>query len=165
VEDRGVVALERRRQEREHVGIRRREVDVTTPDPAGGRVREVVDHGRRLRIVDDDVVVVVLEEVRVQRVVAVEELLLLLREPVRVALERVVDRLGDREELVVALDDSPLDVEADVPHQGNECEVDLGYTAAERRRREVDDSLALERFREPANLVHDPPRRKGRVLR
>ena len=69
---------------------------------------------RRLRIVDDHEVVLVLELRGVHRVVAAEDVLLRGRQAVHVALESVVDRLRDAEELVVALDDPPLDVEPDV---------------------------------------------------
>ena len=123
-----------------------------------GESSKCVDQLRRLRVVDDDVVVLVLELLRVERVVAVERLLLLRRQTERVTLERVVDRLRDREELVLAVDDPPLDVEADVLHQRDEGVVDLGHAAAERRRRDMDDSLPLERLGETADVVHHPAR-------
>ena len=59
----------------EHVRVRRREVDVPAPDPVRLRLREVVDHAERLRVVDDDEVVVVVELARVQLLVAPEDLL------------------------------------------------------------------------------------------
>ena len=110
VEDGGVVAADRGQQEVHHRRVRRREVDVAAPDPACGRVREVVDHRHGLRVVDDDDVVVVGEVGRVLGVVAGEDLLLLRRQPLRIALDRVVDRLRDVEELVLARDDPPLHV-------------------------------------------------------
>ena len=122
------------------------------------RVRKVVDHLRRLRVVDDDVVVVVLELLRVERVVAVKRLLLLRRQPLGVALERVVNRLRDREELVLALDDPPLHVQADVLHEWDQGVVDLGHATPEGRRREMDDPLSLQRFGQSADLVHHPAR-------
>ena len=119
VEDRRVVAPDRRQQEVEHLLVRRREVDVAAPDPVRARRREVVDHRRRLRVVDDhEVVLVRSNSCGVQLVVAPEDLLLLVVEAVRVALERVVDRLRDVEELVRAADDPPLDVEARVGISG-----------------------------------------------
>ena len=62
----------------------------------------MVDHPDRLRVVDDDEVVVVVELLRVDALVAAEDLLVRPRQPVRVALKRVVDRLRDVEELVGA---------------------------------------------------------------
>ena len=125
----------------------------------------MLDHRRRLRVVDEHEVVVVLELLGVHRVVAAEDLLLRLRQAVQVALERVVDRLRDAEELVVALDDPPLDVEPDVLHQGHERVVDLGDAAAERRRGQVDDALSRQRLREPADLVHHATRSERRIVR
>ena len=75
VEDRRVVARDRREQELEHLRVRRGEVDVPAPDPVRLRLREVVDEAERLRVVDDHEVVVVLELARVQLLVAAEDLL------------------------------------------------------------------------------------------
>jgi hypothetical protein len=55
----------------------------------------VLNHPDRLRVVDDHEVVVVLELLRVDSLVAAEDLLLFGVQPVRVALDRVVDLLGD----------------------------------------------------------------------
>ena len=72
-----------------------------------------------------------------------------------------MDRLRDVEELVLAVDDPPLDVEPGVAHERNERVVDLGDAAAERGRREVEHALALERRRELADLVHEAARRRS----
>jgi len=65
--------------------------------------------------VDDHVVILVDRELLgVHRVVALEDLALLTGQPLRVALESVVDRLRDVEELLLAVDDPPLDIEARV---------------------------------------------------
>ena len=114
---------------------------------------------------DDDDVVLVFELHRVHGVVATEDLLLRLRQRLLVALQGVVNRLRDREELVGPGDDPPLDVEAGVFHQRNQCVIDLGDAAAERSRRQVDDPLARERFGEPADLLHQPARRERGVVR
>ena len=113
---------------------------------------------------DDHEVVVVLELLRVLGVVAAEDLLLGLGQATLVALQRVVDRLRDGEELVGALDDPPLDVEPDVGHQRDERVVDLGDAAAERGRREVHDALAAQRLGEAVDLLHQPARRQRRIV-
>ena len=113
---------------------------------------------------DDHEVGVVLELGRVQLLVAEEDRLVLGAQPLGRALERVVDRLRDVEELLLAADDPPLDLEARVLHERDERVVDLRDAAAEGGRREVDDALALERLREPADLVHEPARRDRRVV-
>ena len=164
VEDRCVVALERGPQEVDHVAVRRRQIDVTAPDPTRLRLGEVVDHRRGLRVVDDHEVVVVLEFLRVLGVVAAEDLLLGLGQATLVALERVVDRLRDAEELVGALDDPPLDVEPRIDHQRDQRVVDLGHAAAERGRREMHDALAAQRLGETVDLLHQAARRQRRIV-
>ena len=165
VEDRGVVPLDRGEQHVEHVPVRRREVDVPAPHPFCGAALEVVDHPHRLRVVHDhEVVVVRVELLRVQGLVGDEDPFLLLGQPLRVPLQRVVDRLRDVEELVGAADDPPLCLESGALHQRDQRVVDLRDAAAERGRREVDDALPLERLREPADLVHEPARRDRRVV-
>ena len=74
----------------------------------------------------------------------------------RVALQAVVDRLRDVEELLVAVDDPPLDVEPGIRHQRDERVVDLRDAAAEGGRGQVDDALALEGLGEPADLSIRP---------
>ena len=113
---------------------------------------------------DDDEVVVVLELGRVQLLIAAEDVALLFGQPLRVSLERVVDRLRDVPELVAALDDPPLGIEAGAAHERDERVVDLRHTAAERRGRKVDDALALERLRKPADLVHQTTSRNRGVV-
>ena len=125
----------------------------------------MVDQPDRLRIVDDHEVVVVREVARVQLLVASEDLLVRLAQPVRVALDRVVNRLRDVEEVLGSADDPPLDLEARVLHQRHERVVDLRDTAAERSRREVHDPLSRERRGQLADLVHQPARRERRVIR
>ena len=49
-------------------------------------------------------------------------------------------------------------------HERDERVVDLRDTAAERRGREVDDALALERLRKPADLVHQTTSRNRGVV-
>ena len=127
---------------------------MTAPDPVIGVVAGVLDHPGRLRVVDDHEVVLALERLGVHRVVAPEDLLLLLRQPGRVALERVVDRLRDVEELVLAVDDPPLDVKARVAHERHKRVEDLCHAAAEGRRRKVQNALAGEGLRQRADLVH-----------
>ena len=155
VEDRRVVALDRRQQHVEDLLVRGREVDVAAPDPPRAPLREGVDHRDGLRVVDDHVVVVRLRELaRVLRVEAGEDRLVLLAQRALRALQAVVDRLRDLEELVLAVDDPPLDVESRIGHQRHEGVVDLGDAAAERRRRHMRDALALQRLGQPLDLVH-----------
>ena len=85
-----------------------------------------------------------------------EDLDLLLGQPLRAALQCVVHGLRDVEELLGAADDPPLDVQADVCHQRHERVVDLGDAAAERGRGQVRDALTLQRLGERADLVHQP---------
>ena len=119
----------------------------------------------RLRVVDDHVVEGVRERLGVAEVVAAEDLLLLVRERARRALEGVVDRLRDVEELVLAVDDAPLGVEAGVAHERDERVEDLGDAAAESRRGEMKDALARERLGERLQLLHQPPADDRRVVR
>src|SRR5438093_1406349 len=108
MEDRGVVAANRRKEKVEDLVVRRREVDVAAPDPVRARILEVVDHPGRLRVVDDHEVVVLFELARVQLLVAPEDLPLLFGQTLWVSLERVMDRLRDIPELLGPMDDPPL---------------------------------------------------------
>src|SRR5439155_8816755 len=117
------------------------------------------------RVVHDHEVVFVGGQLfRVHHVVAAEDLDLVGRERARVTLQAVVQRLGDVEELLGALDDAPLDLESNVGHERHERVVDLGDTAAERGRREMDHALALQRLGEPMNLVDETARGDRRVV-
>ena len=165
VEDRRVVATDRRQQDVEDLFVRRREVDVPAPDPFRAPLGERVDHRHGLWVVDDHVVVVGLRELRrVLGVVAGEDRLLLVAQRARSALQSVVDRLRDVEELVLAVDDPPLDVEARVRHQRHERVVDLRDATAERGGRHVHDAFALERLGQPLDLVHQPARDQRGVI-
>src|SRR3954471_7084997 len=165
MEDARVVAADRGEQKVEDLLVRRREVDVAPPDPARLRLGEVVDQANRLRIVDDHEVVVVREVARVQLLVASEDLLVRVAQAMRVALDRVVNRLRDVEEVLGSANDPPLDLEAGVLHQRHERVVDLCDTAAERGCREVHDPLPCERRGELAYLLHQPARGERRVIR
>ena len=123
---------------------------MAAPDPVPAALTRVLDHPGRLRVVDDHEVELALERLRVHAVVAAEDLLLLLGKPGLGALERVVDRLRDVEELILAVDDAPLGVEPGVAHERDERVEDLGHAAAEGRRREVQHAPARERLRERA---------------
>ena len=76
-----------------------------------------------------------------------------------------MDRLRDVEELVLAVDDAPLGVEARVAHERDERVEDLGDAAAESRRGEMKDALARERLGERLQLLHQPPAHDRRVVR
>jgi hypothetical protein len=96
--------------------------------------------------------------------VAREDLLVRIGQPLRVALQRVVDRLRDVEELLLRADDPPFDFEAGALHQRDQRVVDLGDAAAERGCGHVRDPLALERLGETPDLVHQAARRQRRVV-
>ena len=96
----------------------------------GGVAADELAHRGRLRVVDDDEVPLAFE---LQRVVedTLEVDALHLRGPLDVgALQRVVHRLGDAEELVAAVDHLPLGFEADVAGERRR-----GSRAVRRRRR------------------------------
>ena len=124
----------------------------------------MISHRGGLWVVDDDEVVLALQPGRVELVVAPVNLLLLLAQALRIALERVVNRLRHIEELVRAVDDPPLRLEPGVGHQRNERVVDLGDAAAERRCREVQHPLARQRLGQAADLLHQSARRQRRVV-
>ena len=111
----------------------------------------------RLGVVhDDDVPLVgVGERVGVQLVVAVEDRALAVGQRPLVALERVVDRLRDVVELLLALDDAPLGVDPRVDHERDQRVLDLGHAAPERGRREVQHPPALERLRQGSDLLRE----------
>ena len=164
VEDGRVVACEGRQEEVEHLLVRRGQVDVAAPDPASVRARKVVADGRRLRVVDDDEVVFAFDPRGVELVVSPKDLLLLLAQALRIPLERVVDRLRHVEELVLAVNDPPLRVEAGVAHKRDQRVVDLGDAAAERRRGQMQHALAGERLGQAADLLHQAARGQRRVV-
>src|SRR6185437_6545624 len=93
-----------------------------------------------------------------------KDVALLLGQSLRVSLERVVDRLRDVPELVTALDDPPLRIEARADHERDERVVDLRHASAECRGRKMDDALALERLGKPADLVHETTSRNRGVV-
>ena len=113
---------------------------------------------RGLRVVDEADVEVVVELLRVELVVAEPDRPLLLGEVLRVALERVVHLLGRVEELLAAVDDVPVGLEADVAHQRDERVEQLAHPAAERGRRDVRDAQALAAARRAR-----APRRSARA--
>src|SRR5262249_18035175 len=80
------------------------------------------------------------------------------------ALEGFVNRLRGPEDLAGARDDPPLGVQAGVSHQRDERVENLRHAAAEGRRREVQDTLALDLSREPPYLLHQAARRDRPVI-
>ena len=126
---------------------------MASPDPAPGVAVVVAAQGGRLGVVDDDVVVVTVHLGGVQLVVAVEDLPVLLGQPVRVALEGVVHELRDVEELLAPEDDVPVRLEPRVAHQGNERVEDLGDAPAHRGRRQVEHPLPPEGLGELLDLL------------
>ena len=154
VEHRQVVRLEHRQQEVEHLLVGRREVDVAAPDPLRAVLRGVHPEGRRLGVVDHHEVVVVREAADVHQVVAIEDRLVRVGQRPRVALQRVVHLLRDVEELVAAVHDLPVGLQAGVVHQRHEAVEDLRDPAAEAGGVDVEHPLALERPRERPDVGH-----------
>ena len=129
---------------------------MTAPHPLPGALTEpLFEEGRdrgRLRVVDDHVVVRLVEEVGVQ-VVVVEPDFPHLGSPVVVhALQTVVHRLGDVEELVAALHHLPVGGEAYIVHQRYQRAEDLGDAAAECRRIDVEYAGAAKAIRQPEDF-------------
>ena len=124
----------------------------------------MVDQPERLRVVDDDEVILVGELPRVELLIAAEDLLVRLAEAVRIALQRVVDHLGDVEEIFCAANDPPLDLEPGILHERDEGVVDLRDAAAERGRRDVENPLAGQRLGQRADLAHQAARRQRGVV-
>ena len=85
-------------------------------------------------------------------------------EPLGIALKRVVDGLGDVEELVAAVDHPPLGLDADVVQQRDQRVLDLGHAAAERGCREVQHAPPLQRLGQLADLVGERAADDRRVI-
>ena len=157
VEERRVIARQVREQALDRCRVGRREVDVAAPDPAGRLLRhERVQRGR-LGIVDDADVPPARQLAGVHLVVALPDVPLLVRQVLRVALQRVVHELGGVEELLAPVDDLPLDVEPDVAHERHEREQDLRHAAAERGGRQVQHPLPGQRRRQLPDLLDERP--------
>ena len=109
-----------------------------------------VEQGRGLRVVHDDVVPLALEEQGVLEHL-LEVHLLHLRIPRHVrALQRVVHRLGDREELVAAVDDLPLRLDAEAAQERDVGREELGHATA------VRGGVDVEHPRPPERLGQGP---------
>jgi hypothetical protein len=135
--------------------IRLGRLDVAAPHPA--RVARALhgQHGRRLRIVDDDEVVAVLEPLGVPRRRGEVGVTVGLAQRLRIALEPVVHRLRDPEEGLVADDHLPLDVQPEVAEERHARAQQLGDAAAVRRGVQLQDpctaqalGLAVERLQD-----------------
>ena len=116
--------------------------------------RDEVTHGERLRVVDDDEVVGPRELGGVGAADALVEVPRLGREVDRVALQAVVEALGDVVELRRRREDLPVRLEADVVHERDQRVEDLGDAAAEGGGVDVQDLAALELLAELVDLGH-----------
>ena len=115
-------------------------------------VAQEVEQRRGLRVVHDDEVVAIVHQ---QRVVQdpLEVGPLHVRRPLDVGpLQRVVDLLGDLEELVAAVQDLPLGVDADAAEQRHVGGEQLGDAAAVGGGADVQDPCPRERRRGLADL-------------
>src|SRR6185503_7743916 len=83
-----------------------------------------------------------------------------LGEDLLLALEGVVKRFGDGEEIAVAFDDLPLGLDPHVVHEGNEAAQDLGDSAAHPRGIDVDEVAASHALREMEEEIHRAARRE-----
>ena len=110
----GVEAVEMLANERPHIRIGRRRVDVTSPHPSAGPPRTQAEDPGRLWIVQKDKVVLALEQLGVSTRRAQVGLPLRFGESLRAALEPVMNLLRDLEEPLVAADDPPVRDDAEV---------------------------------------------------
>jgi len=110
--------------------MRIRQIDVAAPDPLAAVALLGADERGRLRIVDDEDVLYELHALAVLLVVHEEDVEDLLGGVIVAAMERVVEALGDLEEIVSAGDDFPLSLNFDFLHERDESIEDLGDAAA-----------------------------------
>jgi hypothetical protein len=143
VEDGAVVGDEEWKHSVQHVGVRRRKVYVAAPDPAAVAIGQLRAKRCGLRIVGDHYVPVTLELACIDLAVLVIDLPVVLREPVRVPLEGVVEHLGDVEELLSTEHDLPVGLESDVAHEWQQRIENLRDPAAHRGGAHVKNALAL----------------------
>ena len=154
-EDQRVVLADQRHQEVAHLRIGRRGVDVAPPDPLGVPAAGEGPERRRLGVVDHVHVVERVEHLRGALVHLEVDAALARAEIVPRALERVVDRLGHREELRVPVDEPPVGLkpqrlqDRDVPRQ------QLGHAAPGSGGVDVADAQPLEGLRQAEELVDE----------
>ena len=142
-----VVLLDEWLQEPPDLRVRARGVDVRAPDPTlAGAAPEVAER-RRLRVVDDVDVVVVAEDVGRLLVLSEVELLDRRREVEWASLQRVVEALGDAEEFLLAANDPPVHMQAEVLEQRHLAPEKLGDATAGGRGVDVADADPTERAR------------------
>ena len=125
---------------------------MAAPDPALGLLRHQFVEPCRLGVVHKADVPAVAQLTGVHLVEATPGVPLLGIEILGGALEGVMHQLGGVEELFAAVDDLPLAVEPDIAHQGDERVEDLRDPAAEGGRRDVHDTMALQRLGQLADL-------------
>jgi hypothetical protein len=154
-EDGGVVAGEVRKEERRDFLVGRRGVDVAAPDPLRASRSRGLAERRGLRVVHDEHVVRLLEQLRALAVHVQVDGLVRLGQRVRGSLQRVVKGLGDPEELGRALDQSPVRVDAEGLREGHETRQELGHAAAEPRGIDVADPDTFQVARQRLDLVDD----------
>ena len=106
-----------------------------------------------LRVVDEDQVVAQVERAQVLLRGGGEDLPVARRERDRLAVERVVDPLGDGEELLAAAHDVPARVDADLAQQRHQAVQDLGDAAADGGRVDVLHAPAAQPLTQEAELV------------
>ena len=89
-----------------------------SPDPPGASAAVKVGASQGLGIVRDDQVILLLQQVGVAGGVGQVDLLLVIGDRALGALQGVVYRLGDREEVLISCNDLPVAGDTQVPHQG-----------------------------------------------
>ncbi len=133
-------------------------VDVAAPDKlrlARFRALEGGDHGAGLGVVHDDEVVFL---------VAIGRVLLANREILRLhlvgdgyvhTLQGIVEKLGDGEEIGIALQEVPLRLQSDAAHQRHQRVEQFRHPASVGRAVDVRHPRALQPLREVQDLVDD----------
>jgi hypothetical protein len=109
-----VVVVQEAAQELPRLRVRRGRLDVAPPHPFRAALAAQRQERRGLRVVDDDEVVLIAEQLRVASRGLEVRVALRVGQVAIVALEPVVDGLRDAEERLVPRDHVPLDVEAEV---------------------------------------------------
>ena len=113
------------------MGIRK--INVATPDPLSVISFAGLDQPRRLGIVNDKQIFGKLHALAVLLVVGQENVAGFLGQHIVAAVQRIVECLGDLEEIIAASDDVPLRPYFKLIQQRNEAVQHLSYAAAERR--------------------------------
>src|SRR5208337_2091636 len=109
------------------------EIDVAAPDPVRGRLLARGDQGRGLRIMNYNKFRVEREAMEIQLSVGAEYIKMAGLGVIRRAVESVVERLGNLEEILAARHDVPTNAQAEFFREGHEAVENFGHTSADGR--------------------------------